>query len=116
LTASGIDAMTVQELAARRADDAPAPCPVVLDVREHWERQIAALPDDVHIPMNEVPQRLAELREHQGRAELVVLCHHGTRSMAVARFLQQNGFTRVINLTGGIDAWSQQIDKSVHLY
>ena len=116
MTPPDVASLTVAELAARRAADPPELQPVLLDVREDWERQIAALPDTVDIPMNDVPERLAQLRDHQGDRDLVVFCHSGKRSLLIARFLQQNGFRRVINLSGGIDAWSQQIDTSVHRY
>lgn len=111
-----VASMTVAQLATRRVEAPPALQPLVLDVREDWEREIAALPDTVDIPMNEIPGQLQALREQQGDRDLVVLCHSGQRSLLIARFLQQNGFERVINLSGGIDAWSQQIDESVHLY
>lgn len=108
--------MDVVELAALRAGDDAATRPAVLDVREAWEREIAALPDTIDVPMGEVPDRLAELRTRRGDRDLVVMCRSGQRSFEVARYLQQNGFRRVFNLKGGILAWSQQIDDSVHQY
>ncbi len=108
--------MEVSELAALRSGAPPATGPAVLDVREPWEREIAALPDTIDIPMGEVPDRLDELRALRGDRDMVVMCRSGQRSHTVARFLQQNGFKRVFNLNGGILAWSQQIDDSVHQY
>jgi len=90
----------------------PAP-PVLLDVREEWELSLASLPGVLNIPMAQIPDRLEELT---GDRDIVVICHHGSRSLLVAAFLQQNGFDAVINLTGGIDAWSREIDLSVPIY
>ncbi len=85
----------------------------LLDVREPWELEICALPWAKAIPMSEVPQRLDELDRD---AELVVMCHHGGRSLRVAQFLLQQGFPRVANLAGGIDAWRQQVDPTMAAY
>ncbi len=95
--------------------------PLVIDVREPWELQTASVKPDgftlMHIPMREVPQRIAELRATYGSAHpIACLCHHGMRSMQVANYLAQSGFTEVVNLQGGIDAWSQQVDAGVPLY
>lgn len=87
--------------------------PLLLDVREPWEYQRAHLPNSTLIPMREIPARLNELDRNQ---EIVVLCHHGVRSRAVADFMEQAGFRHVINLAGGIDAWSREIDSTVPLY
>ena len=90
---------------------------VVLDCRENTELQMASVNPTgfslVHIPMNEIPGRLGQL--DPGRA-VAVLCHHGSRSMRVAMFLQANGFDTVANIAGGIDAWSQELDPSVPRY
>lgn len=99
----------------------PDALPVVLDVREPWELQTASVKEDgftlVHIPMREIPARLAELRNAHGTDHpIACLCHHGMRSQQVANYLMQSGFSKVVNLQGGIDAWSQQIDPSVPLY
>jgi rhodanese-related sulfurtransferase len=102
--------ISVQELKARRDR---GDSPVVLDVREQWELQLARLPGVVHVPMNEVPARLAELSPE---AETVVMCHAGGRSMQVARYLARQGFANVANLSGGISAWSQWVDATVPQY
>ena len=102
--------------------DAAAPgLPVVLDVREPWELQTASVKPEgftlLHIPMREIPARVAELQQTHGTDfPIACLCHHGMRSLQVANFLAQSGFTEVVNLQGGIDAWSKQIDNSVPLY
>ena len=97
-----------------QATTAPA---VVLDVREPWELQTAAVRPDgfelVTIPMGEVPARLAEL---DASRPVACLCHHGARSLRVAAFLVQNGFERVANIAGGIDAWSAERDPQVSRY
>jgi rhodanese-related sulfurtransferase len=87
--------------------------PVVIDVREGWEREIASLPGTVHIPMNELPARLSEL---DSNGELVIMCRSGGRSMQVAQFLDRQGFRSVSNLTGGILAWSRDVDSSIRQY
>jgi rhodanese-related sulfurtransferase len=90
---------------------------VLLDVRETWEFEIAALHLDpwrtLHLPMNELPGRLSELDPAQ---PIVCLCHHGMRSAQVVAFLERQGFGDVYNLAGGIDAWSTQIDPAVPRY
>ena len=104
-------------------DDAAAgnASPVVLDVREPWELQTASVRADgfalLHIPMRDIPAQLAELQQSHGADQpIACLCHHGMRSLQVATYLQQNGFTQVVNLQGGIDAWSKQLDPSVPAY
>ena len=98
------------ELNDRLAGDVP---PVVLDVREDWELALASLDGVVHIPMGQIPDRLSELQKDD---EIAVLCHHGGRSGQVVAFLKQSGFTRVINVTGGIDAWSRDVDTGIPEY
>ncbi len=94
-----------------------APPPVVLDVREPWELQTASVKADgfelLAIPMQSVPTRLAELDPER---PIACLCHHGGRSAQVAQFLLNNGFTEVINIGGGIHAWSREVDPGVPTY
>ncbi len=104
--------VTAPELARWIADSSRTP-PLLLDVREQSEYQICHLDKAMLIPMNTIPGRMAEL---DADAEIVCICHHGGRSMQVANFLERNGFTRVINLTGGVHAWSQQVDPSMPTY
>lgn len=85
----------------------------LLDVREDDERAFCAISNSSHIPMNLIPLRHNELPDD---VPLVVYCHHGVRSLNVARFLEHVGFEELYNLNGGIDAWSQQIDASVPRY
>jgi rhodanese-related sulfurtransferase len=87
--------------------------PLVLDVREDWELQLARIPDVVHVPMNQLPQRLGEFERG---SPIIVMCHAGGRSLRVAHFLANQGFTNVANLTGGISAWSLSVDATVPQY
>jgi len=87
------------ELKARLASDAP---PLLLDVREPYEWTDGGIPGAVPMPMNSVPNRLAELPRDR---EIVAYCSVGQRSWAVAEFLLRNGFSRVSNLDGGMAAW-----------
>ena len=103
--------LTVQSLAEWLAD-ASRPQPLLLDVREGWEVETAALPGITHIPMQEIPGRVAEL---DGDREIVSICHHGGRSMQVALFLERQGM-KVHNLSGGMDAWSREVDPTVPRY
>ena len=86
---------------------------VLLDVREPEELAIVQLPGAVHIPMGEVPGRLHELDPDK---EIIVYCHHGVRSLRVAQFLAQRDFTKVVNLTGGIDAWAIEVEPGMTRY
>ena len=90
--------------------------PVLLDVREGWEVQTASAKSDaldfVHMPMQTIPDRLDELDKSR---PIACLCHHGSRSMQVAAFLQQHGF-QVANVSGGIHAWSTQVDPTIPVY
>lgn len=104
----GVPELSPSELRERRASGC-----VLIDVREPVELRIAAIADAVHIPMNEIPARLAELDRD---ATHVIMCHSGFRSYRVAEFLLESGFTKVFNLRGGIDAWSTEIDPQVPRY
>ena len=91
--------------------------PLVLDVREPWELQTASVKPEgfelVAMPMRSVPARLNELDRDQ---PIACLCHHGMRSAQVANFLINQGFTQVVNIHGGIHAWSQERDPAVPVY
>jgi rhodanese-related sulfurtransferase len=94
-------------------DDSARTPPVLLDVREAWELERAVLDGIVWMPMREVPARLAEL---DPAADIVVVCHHGVRSFHIARFLEQHGFGRVYNLSGGVEGWARQVDPRMQTY
>jgi adenylyltransferase/sulfurtransferase len=83
----------------------------VLDVREPFEWDLASLPGSIQMPMNSLQIGLIP-KEAKG----VVLCHHGMRSMYVLKHLQAQGFSNLLNLAGGIDAWSREVDKSMPRY
>ncbi len=87
--------------------------PLLLDVREPWEYDIAHLPNSVLIPVLQIEERLGELDPER---ETVVICHHGIRSMKIACVLANAGFERVINLRGGLDAWAKEVDSSMLVY
>ncbi|MEY4419724.1 MAG: hypothetical protein RLZZ498_320 [Pseudomonadota bacterium] len=112
-----IDQVQPAQLAAWIASQAPHGNTVVLDVREAWEVETACVKADgfelLPIPMHTVPLRLQELKPEQ---PIAVLCHHGGRSMQVAAFLVQQGFSHVANVAGGIHAWSTQLDGSIPTY
>lgn len=101
--------LDVAAVAEMRQGDDPIP---LLDVREAWELDICRIENSLHIPMGELPGRLNEL---PAGSPLVVLCHHGMRSMQVTEWLRQSGFA-AINLAGGIDAWARNVDPTLSLY
>ena len=104
--------ITPRELAAWLSDAAREK-PVLLDVREPWEYEKARIEGAILIPMREVPARMSQIDEER---DVVAICHHGGRSLQVAMFLEKNGFTKVHNLQGGVDAWSRTVDPAVPLY
>jgi adenylyltransferase/sulfurtransferase len=106
---NGIPQITVKDLKARRDSGEDV---FLLDVREPYEFQIAQIGGKL-IPQNDVPQRLAEIPRDR---EIVVHCRSGARSQRIAEFLKQSGYQDVVNLAGGILAWSDEIDPSVQKY
>jgi rhodanese-related sulfurtransferase len=87
---------------------------VLLDVREIWEFETARLPDSLLMPMGEVTSRAHTELDPDGH--IVVLCHHGQRSLSVAMWLRGQGFERAQSLAGGIDGWSRAIDARLPRY
>ena len=104
--------ITPAELAAWLADAGRAK-PLLLDVREPWEYERARIAGAQLLPMRELPGRLPELDPAQ---DIVAICHHGGRSRQAAMFLEKNGFSKVHNLVGGVDAWSRTVDPAVPIY
>ena len=103
--------ITPQELKARldRNDR-----PLLLDVRQDWETKLCRLDNAVHIPIEEIEVRTDELNSQD---EIIVYCHQGVRSAAVAQFLREHhGFTNVRNLAGGLDLWARTVDPSMRRY
>ena len=122
---AGMDVeITVEALAAHLSQPAvskesaeptqPTRAFCLLDVRESWEVQICALPGILHIPMGELPARLQQ-ELHPGQ-HIIVVCHHGVRSLCVTHWMREQGYARTQSLAGGIDAWSGRIDPSVPTY
>jgi len=94
-------------------DDPQRDKPFLLDVREPWEYELCRIEGSHLAPLQTIPARLADLDPAR---ETVVICHHGVRSYHAARFLEHNGFTNVINLTGGVDAWAKEADPAMPTY
>src|SRR5690606_23247049 len=103
-----ISVQTARELLAK--DPEPA---VLLDVREPFELEICRIEGARHVPMRRVPEQLAELPRER---HLLVLCHHGGRSRRVTDYLRDQGFTAVSNISGGINAWAEEIDPTMARY
>ncbi len=99
-----------QDLAQKLQSDNP---PLVVDVREPWEFNLARIPSAVLHPMRDVATWMHTL---DPEAETVIMCHSGVRSLQVAGYLKMHGFKNVINLLGGIDAWSVWVDPRVPRY
>jgi rhodanese-related sulfurtransferase len=103
--------ITAEAYLQQRSNPEP---PLLLDVREPWEAQTASLPGALLMPMGEVTSRAhTELDPDQ---PIVVLCHHGQRSLSVTMWLRNQGFDHAQSLAGGIDAWSRTIDPTVPRY
>jgi rhodanese-related sulfurtransferase len=100
------------ELASRIQSGESIP---LLDVREIEEHQFVALPGSVLIPLGEIADRLGELAPWKSQT-FVVYCHHGIRSARAVAFLRSQGFTAALNLAGGIDRWSTEVDPSAPRY
>ena len=107
--------MSIAQLTPQQVQDylKKQPAPLLLDVREEDEVRLCALPGSLYIPMNLIPLRHNELPDD---IPIIVYCHHGIRSLNVARYLAHVGFENVANLQGGIDAWARQIDPTMARY
>jgi rhodanese-related sulfurtransferase len=103
--------ITVAQLQSHLAGPHP---PLLLDVREPWEYATAHIEGSTLIPMNEIPARAHQ--ELDEDSPILVLCHHGARSLSVAAWLRQQGFDKAQSVSGGIDAWSRTIDPTVPRY
>ncbi len=86
---------------------------VLLDVRDEWETRLCRLENATHIPIEEIEFRTDELNRQE---EIVVYCHHGIRSAAVAEYLRGLGFMKAVNLAGGLDLWARTVDPSMRRY
>ena len=106
----------MREISARELKDwldTAAEQPLLLDVREPWEFEIARLENAQLLPMRSIPGKLDELDRDR---ETVVICHHGIRSRQVCRFLESQGFSRMINLRGGVEEWARDVDNLMATY
>lgn len=95
------------------SDRKTSPPPLLLDVREPWEYQHCHLENSKLVPMRQIPEYTKELDPKQ---EIVLICHHGIRSRQVAQYLESLGYTQLINLTGGVEAWAEQVDPGMKRY
>ena len=87
---------------------------VLLDVREPWEFETAKITGTKLMPMGDVPSRAHQ--ELDPEEQIIVICHHGVRSMNVTAWLRQQGFEKVQSLRGGIDRWAREIDPKIPVY
>lgn len=104
-----VDVATVRQWLEQRPDVA------LIDCREPNEAQVASIPGAVLIPMSEWSDAAAKLEALRGK-HVVVHCHHGGRSLRVAQWLRANGFPAAQSMSGGIDAWSIEIDPTTPRY
>ena len=107
-----IPQLTPSELARWREDATREP-PVLVDVREPWEFELARIEGSLLVPLGQLPHRVDELPRDR---PLVMVCHTGRRSQNAAMFLAQSGFSDVRNLAGGVEAWAVEVDPSMRRY
>jgi rhodanese-related sulfurtransferase len=86
----------------------------LLDVREPWELEKAQMASSKNIPMGDIPTRAHQ--ELDPEDHIIVVCHHGVRSLSVTTWLRQQGFDQVQSMRGGIDGWARTVDPKVPLY
>ena len=86
---------------------------MLLDVREKWEFDLCHIPESIHMPIAEVILRISELEKTN---PIIIICHNGRRSLHIGLELIEKGFDNVINLTGGVDQWADDIDTSMTKY
>ena len=102
--------MSAEEVAAALEG---ADAPLLLDVREPWEAEIASIPGSTLIPLGELGARAGELRD---AASVIAYCHHGVRSARALELLDAAGVPNARHLAGGIEAWSRTVDPNVARY
>ena len=86
---------------------------ILIDVREDWEFDVCKIHGAQLMAMSAIAETYTQLDKN---ANLAIYCHHGVRSLRVIHFLQSQGYENLINLQGGIDAWSSEVDSSVAKY
>ena len=104
--------ITPRDLHAWRQDDSRA-APVLVDVREPWEQAICAIEGSTLMPLSSVPARVGELPKDR---DLVLVCHHGNRSQRAAAWLEQQGYSQLFNLQGGVEGWASDVDPRMAHY
>ena len=104
--------LTPRDLAAWRADAARA-APVLVDVREPWEYAHCHIEGSQLMPLQTVPANVAALPRDR---DLVLVCHHGNRSQRAAQWLEQQGYSRLFNLAGGVERWATEVDPAMPRY
>jgi rhodanese-related sulfurtransferase len=87
--------------------------PLLLDVRQPWEFDVCRIENSVLLPMSQIPAEFGSLDRDR---ETVVICHHGIRSRRVGQYLEQAGFSNIINLSGGVAQWAQTVDSKMPTY
>ncbi len=87
--------------------------PLLLDVRQPWEYDVCRIENSVLLPMSQITTELDSLDFDR---ETVVICHHGIRSRRVGLYLEQAGFSNIINLSGGVAQWAQTVDSKMPTY
>lgn len=85
----------------------------LIDVREVWEHETAKIPNSELMPLSNF---INEMKKLNPKDKHIIYCHHGNRSLRVCNYLSEQGFENLINLDGGIEAWSQEIDSSIPTY
>jgi rhodanese-related sulfurtransferase len=112
--------ITVAELARllSGAGASAAASPLLVDVRQPWENDLAKLEGSLLVPLPELDERWAEVQEAQAQPDrlIVAYCHHGVRSLSAAAILEANGVGPVVSLAGGIDAWSRIVQPGLPRY
>jgi rhodanese-related sulfurtransferase len=94
-------------------DDDTREKPLLLDVRQPWEFDCCRIEGSESVPLPAIQARMNEIDPSR---EIVVICHHGVRSYHAGRFLEHNGYSRVTNLSGGVDAWAKEVDPAMPKY
>ena len=89
---------------------------VIIDVREPEEFALAKIPDSLLIPMSKIPIEIQKLDEMADERTLLVLCHHGVRSLQVVAWLREKGVDNCYSVAGGIDRWSREVDRAIPTY
>lgn len=87
--------------------------PLLLDVREPWEFEYCNIKDSILIPMGELASQVDELDPLR---ETIMICHHGIRSRQMGYYMEQAGFTDIVNLDGGVEQWARDVDNSMKRY